>query len=122
MVVGTVSIQSSRLRFVGKKMRDGNTRRCSNACIYIGNYWYLFALRFTYLTGPPKGCMITQNNILEIMNSWQEFSEIVQCYVLEDDYCFEFLPLAHVAERIVGFYWRVNTGMVGIYASGSRVL
>ena len=35
----------------------------------------------------------------------------------EDDTAFTFLPMAHAAERILGFYGRVNTGMGTSFAS-----
>ncbi|KAH3761784.1 long-chain fatty acid--CoA ligase [Pelomyxa schiedti] len=74
-------------------------------------------------TGLTKGCMLSHNNILSLMQSWQEFSEVVKCQVVSDDVIFEFLPLAHVAERIIGFYWRMCSGMTGAYASSpDRVL
>jgi len=49
-------------------------------------------------TGPPKGAMISQANIMTIMRDQDEaFS------VYEDDVSISFLPMAHVAERILAF-------------------
>ena len=63
-------------------------------------------------TGPPKGAMISQANIMTIMRDQDEaFS------VYEDDVSISFLPMAHVAERILAFYGRINTGMTTYFAS-----
>ena len=63
-------------------------------------------------TGPPKGAMISQANIMTIMRDQDEaFS------VLEGDCSLSFLPMAHVAERVLAFYGRINTGMPTYFAS-----
>ena len=63
-------------------------------------------------TGPPKGAMISQANIMTIMRDQDEaFS------VSSDDVSLSFLPMAHVAERILAFYARINTGMTTYFAS-----
>ncbi len=63
-------------------------------------------------TGPPKGAMISQANIMTIMRDQDEaFS------VSSDDVSLSFLPMAHVAERILAFYGRINTGMTTYFAS-----
>lgn len=69
-------------------------------------------------TGPPKGAMISHGNILSLLASQNEFLEL-----FEDDLSFNFLPMAHAAERVLGFYGRVNTGIACAYASSiPRVL
>jgi long-chain acyl-CoA synthetase len=63
-------------------------------------------------TGPPKGAMISQANIMTIMRDQDEaFS------VSSDDVSMSFLPMAHVAERILAFYGRINAGMTTYFAS-----
>ena len=63
-------------------------------------------------TGPPKGAMISHANIITIMRDQDEaFS------VLEEDVSMSFLPMAHVAERVLAFYGRINTGMPTYFAS-----
>jgi long-chain acyl-CoA synthetase len=63
-------------------------------------------------TGPPKGAMISQANIIAIMRDQDEaFS------VYDDDTSISFLPMAHVAERVLAFYGRINTGMATYFAS-----
>ncbi len=63
-------------------------------------------------TGPPKGAMISHANIITIMRDQDEaFS------VLEEDVSLSFLPMAHVAERVLAFYGRINTGMPTYFAS-----
>jgi long-chain acyl-CoA synthetase len=62
-------------------------------------------------TGPPKGAMLTHGNILAFLTVGPgiEFDE-------EDD-MLTFLPMAHVAERIAGFYMRINAGFSSAFAS-----
>ncbi len=63
-------------------------------------------------TGPPKCAMITHANILTVLGSQTEVSEF-----WEDDISLSFLPMAHVAERILAFYGRINTGFATAYAT-----
>ncbi len=63
-------------------------------------------------TGPPKGAMISHANILSLL---REQGQFLQLY--EDDLSFNFLPMAHAAERVLGFYGRINCGIATAYAS-----
>ena len=63
-------------------------------------------------TGPPKGAMISQLNIMTMMRDQDEAYGVV-----EGDCSMSFLPMAHVAERVLAFYGRVNTGMPTYFAS-----
>ena len=63
-------------------------------------------------TGPPKGAMISHDNIMTVMKYQDEAFAIN-----EDDVGLSFLPMAHVAERILAFYGRINTGMGTYFAS-----
>jgi long-chain acyl-CoA synthetase len=64
-------------------------------------------------TGPPKGAMIRHRNVLSALRA------VGPMYGLfESDLSFSFLPMAHVAERILGFYGRVDAGMPAAYARG----
>jgi long-chain acyl-CoA synthetase len=62
-------------------------------------------------TGPPKGAMISHENILAFLGGTNitEFDE--------DDVNLVFLPMAHVAERVASFYGRINYGTCAAYAS-----
>ncbi|MCA9707634.1 MAG: long-chain fatty acid--CoA ligase [Myxococcales bacterium] len=62
-------------------------------------------------TGPPKGAMLTHRNILAFLGGGIgiEFGE--------QDEMLTFLPMAHVAERIAGFYTRINRGTATAFAS-----
>jgi long-chain acyl-CoA synthetase len=62
-------------------------------------------------TGPPKGAMLTHANILTFLGAGLgvEFDE--------DDEMLTFLPMAHVAERIAGFYMRISAGYSAAFAS-----
>jgi len=69
-------------------------------------------------TGPPKGAMISHDNIMSVMRNQDEAFAID-----EDDVGLSFLPMAHVAERVLAFYGRINTGMGTYFASSiARVL
>lgn len=63
-------------------------------------------------TGPPKAAMISQANILAYL---ENSSNVVE--VFEDDVTISFLPMAHVAERVAGFYGRVSSGLATAYAT-----
>ena len=63
-------------------------------------------------TGPPKGAMISHDNIMAVMRDQDEAFSID-----EGDVSLSFLPMAHVAERVLAFYGRINTGMGTYFAS-----
>jgi long-chain acyl-CoA synthetase len=63
-------------------------------------------------TGPPKAAMISHANILAVLRNTAEIVEF-----FEDDVTLSFLPMAHVAERIAGFYGRVSSGVTTAFAS-----
>lgn len=63
-------------------------------------------------TGPPKGAMISHENIVSLLGSTAGMIEFDQ-----DDIGLSFLPMAHVAERILAFYGRINHGTATAYAS-----
>ena len=63
-------------------------------------------------TGPPKCAMISHANILAVLGSQDDLAEF---YL--DDVSLSFLPMAHVAERVLAFYGRINAGFATAYAS-----
>ena len=63
-------------------------------------------------TGPPKGAMISHANILAVLRHQR-----ATLHLEEDDVSFAFLPMAHVAERILGFYGRIDAGIETCFAS-----
>ena len=63
-------------------------------------------------TGPPKGAMIGHDNILKLVGAQGQFLQL-----FEDDLSLNFLPMAHAAERVLGFYGRINTGICTAYAT-----
>lgn len=63
-------------------------------------------------TGPPKGAMISHQNILSLLSRSQVLG---QWY--EDDISLSFLPMAHAAERVLAFYGRINGGISTAYAT-----
>lgn len=68
-------------------------------------------------TGPPKGAMISHRNILSLLSASAEASP-----TLESDLSMHFLPMAHAAERVLGFYARVDSGMPGAYARSTATV
>jgi long-chain acyl-CoA synthetase len=63
-------------------------------------------------TGPPKGAMISHRNILHLLGMLREVVDFKQ-----DDLLLSFLPMAHVTERVLGFYTRLEAGLAAAYAS-----
>ena len=63
-------------------------------------------------TGPPKGAMISHANIMTVLRHQAE-----QAQFAADDVSFSFLPMAHVAERVLGFYGRIDSGITAYYAT-----
>ena len=59
-------------------------------------------------TGPPKGAMISHRNILTLLSASQKMSPFYG-----NDLSLNFLPMAHSAERVLGFYGRVAGGVAG---------
>lgn len=55
-------------------------------------------------TGPPKGAMLTHSNIVWTSNS------LLQLLPLKEARFISFLPLAHIAERMVSHYNMINLG------------
>jgi long-chain acyl-CoA synthetase len=62
-------------------------------------------------TGPPKGAMISHRNIL-----FQAEHGATLYPVMEGDERLSFLPLCHVAERVLGMYFSIYTGTVVNFA------
>ena len=63
-------------------------------------------------TGPPKGAMITHRNIVSLLAEQAQLWQLRQ-----DDVSLNFLPMAHAAERVLGFYGRIASGIPTAYAS-----
>ncbi len=63
-------------------------------------------------TGPPKGAMLTHRNVLSMLSC----EEVMQDYY-EDDVTLSFLPMAHVAERVLSNYGRISGGIATAFAS-----
>ena len=68
-------------------------------------------------TGPPKGAMISHRNILSLLTASADAAPWTQA-----DLSLHFLPMAHAAERVLGFYARVNGGIPGAYAESTATV
>jgi len=62
-------------------------------------------------TGPPKGAMISHANILVTLKG-ATFTSFAR-----SDISLSFLPMAHVAERILAFWGRIDCGIATAYAT-----
>lgn len=69
-------------------------------------------------TGPPKGAMISHANVLAVLSETQ--THHLEFY--QDDLALSFLPMAHVAERVLAFYGRIATGMAAAYATSNATV
>lgn len=63
-------------------------------------------------TGPPKGALISHRNILTLLSGQDETMPFT-----EDDLTMSFLPMAHVAERVLAFYGRISAGVATAFAT-----
>ncbi|HEY8431942.1 MAG TPA: long-chain fatty acid--CoA ligase [Sandaracinaceae bacterium] len=68
-------------------------------------------------TGPPKGAMISHRNILSLLTAAADATPF-----RTDDVSMHFLPMAHSAERVLGFYGRVSAGIPGAYARSTATV
>ncbi|MFO0745042.1 MAG: long-chain fatty acid--CoA ligase [Myxococcota bacterium] len=68
-------------------------------------------------TGPPKAAMLSHANVLALLGTQASFMDLYQ-----DDLSLSFLPMAHVAERILAFYGRICTGFATAYASSTAAV
>ena len=68
-------------------------------------------------TGPPKGAMISHANILSLLSAAARATPF-----MASDLSLNFLPMAHSAERILGFYARVANGVTGAYAQSTATV
>jgi long-chain acyl-CoA synthetase len=66
-------------------------------------------------TGNPKGVMISHRNLISYATCRGE-----PFFPYEDDLVYSFLPMAHVAERVISFYARIAYGNATAYASSMR--
>jgi len=69
-------------------------------------------------TGPPKGTILTHNNIMEELNVLHVMGRMD-----ESDMMLFFLPLSHVGERIPGHFMRIYKGVPSAFVEDiTRVL
>lgn len=71
-------------------------------------------------TGNPKAAMISHGNIISFLSSFDDFANTLE--LSEDDISYHFLPMAHVAEHIAGFFGRINLGLPAAYATSIKAV
>jgi long-chain acyl-CoA synthetase len=69
-------------------------------------------------TGQPKGVPLTHNNVI----SGLQASDLLVEEIGPEDITMSFLPMAHVAEHVPGFYGRINVGLRTAYATNYETL
>ena len=68
-------------------------------------------------TGPPKGAMLSHENIIESVKCLPDFLPLSK-----GDQALSFLPLCHVAERVLGFYAAVCHGIILNFAENPETV
>jgi long-chain acyl-CoA synthetase len=68
-------------------------------------------------TGPPKGAMLSHRNIITQMQHANELLSYRQ-----GDERLAFLPMCHVAERVVGAYYSIATGVISNFAESPQTV
>ena len=71
-------------------------------------------------TGDPKGAMISHGNVIAFLSSFDDFAEFYEAD--EDEISYHFLPMAHVAEHVAGFFGRINVGLPAAYATSIKAV
>jgi len=69
-------------------------------------------------TGQPKGVPLTHHNVLSGLRAGDLLVEEIG----PEDITMSFLPMAHVAEHVPGFYGRINVGLRTAYATNYETL
>ena len=98
-------------RFEGEKLPDAKVRELWQTADPDDTAIFIYT---SGTTGPPKGAMISHRNILSLLTGAADASPWLQ-----SDLSMHFLPMAHAAERVLGFYARVNNGIPGAYAEST---
>jgi len=98
-------------QFAGERMDEDEVRRIQEQTDPDSTAIFIYT---SGTTGPPKGAMISHRNILSLLAAAAEASPFYQ-----SDISLHFLPMAHAAERVLGFYGRVNNGVPGAYAEST---
>jgi long-chain acyl-CoA synthetase len=105
---------ASPLRFEGARLSEQAIRETQAALDPDETAIFIYT---SGTTGPPKGAMISHRNILSLLAAAGEATPFLQ-----NDVSMHFLPMAHSAERILGFYGRVSAGIPGAYAESTATV
>jgi len=69
-------------------------------------------------TGQPKGVMLTHGNVVSGVEAMQKVLPEPQ----PDERTISFLPMAHIAERVISHYWRIYCGVATTFARSLETL
>ena len=101
-------------RFEGEALHDADVRKIQDSKDPNETAILIYT---SGTTGPPKGAMISHANILSLLSASARVTPFFQ-----SDLSLNFLPMAHSAERILGFYARVANGVTGAYAQSTATV
>lgn len=105
---------TSPARFTGERLSEADVRETIERTDPDDTAIFIYT---SGTTGPPKGAMISHRNILSLLGSSAQHSPYRQ-----SDMSMHFLPMAHAAERVLGFYGRVSQGVPGAYAQSTATV
>lgn len=105
---------TSPSRFEGERLDEETIRATREATDPDDTAIFIYT---SGTTGPPKGAMISHRNILSLLAASAKSSPMLQ-----SDISLHFLPMAHAAERVLGFYGRINNGIPGAYAGSTATV
>uniref|UniRef100_A0A8C3KIR2 Arachidonate--CoA ligase n=1 Tax=Calidris pygmaea TaxID=425635 RepID=A0A8C3KIR2_9CHAR len=99
-------------------------RRCG---VRIQNiFWKLltgpsFKIALCFLSGNPKGAMLTHGNVVADFSGFLKVTEKV-IFPRQDDVLISFLPLAHMFERVIQSVVYCHGGRIGFFQGDIRLL
>lgn len=96
---------------------DGDPARLEERLSLVGEDDLATILFTSGTTGEPKGVMLTHRNILSNVEA-----SLARFEIGPDDVCLAHLPLAHILERMAGYYLMIQAGAVIAYAENIQTV
>uniref|UniRef100_A0A8C3KGR8 Arachidonate--CoA ligase n=1 Tax=Calidris pygmaea TaxID=425635 RepID=A0A8C3KGR8_9CHAR len=93
---------------------------------HLRNFWKLltgpsFKIALCFLSGNPKGAMLTHGNVVADFSGFLKVTEKV-IFPRQDDVLISFLPLAHMFERVIQSVVYCHGGRIGFFQGDIRLL
>lgn len=95
----------------GKELGESDERQSVTRADVVGPDDLALIIYTSGTTGPPKGAMLTHANCTFVVHALFDILP-----TKDGDETVSFLPMAHVAEHVVGFYMRLLSGLTTTYA------